>query len=270
MSTLWSDARVLWHLVRGQRRTGTLEERLERFYAPQADRYDAFRERLLHGREELIRLLDPPARGRVVELGGGTGRNLGFFGDRLAQLESVQIVDLCPALLERARQRAQGLPNVVVTQGDACTWRPAEPVDAVLFSYALTMIPDWFRAVDNALSMLRPGGRLCVVDFYVSRHAPAPGLVRHGALRRIFWPLWFAHDGVFLSPDQLPYLLARCECLHLEEHFGAVPYLPTVRIPYYLFVGGVRSDEREVGGEQHDADALAPMRADGDSQRAAA
>ena len=110
-------------------------------------------------------------------------------------------------------------------------------------SYALTMIPDWFCAVDNALSMLRAGGRLCVVDFYVSRHAPAPGLVRHGTLRRVFWPLRLAHDGVFLSPDQLPYLMARCECMHLEEHFGTVPYLPTVRIPYYVFVGRVRTQE---------------------------
>jgi S-adenosylmethionine-diacylgycerolhomoserine-N-methlytransferase len=243
MSALWPDARVLWHLVRGQRRAGTLEERLERFYAPQADRYDAFRERLLHGRKELIDLLDLPSRSRVVELGGGTGRNLEFFGDRLAQLESMQIVDLCPSLLEHARKRAQGLTNVSVMQGDACTWKPAAPVDAVLFSYALTMIPDWFRAVDNALSMLRPGGRLCVVDFYVSRHAPAPGLVRHGTLRRVFWPLWLAHDGVFLSPDQLPYLMARCDCMHLEERFGTVPYLPSVRIPYYLFVGRVRSQE---------------------------
>ena len=169
MSTLWSDARILWQLARGQRRAGTLEERLERFYGPQAERYDIFRERLLHGREQLIRFLDLPPRGRVVELGGGTGRNIEFFGARLEQLESLQIVDLCPALLDQARKRARGLRNVVVTQGDACSWKPAEPVDAVIFSYALTMIPDWFRAVDNALSMLRPGGRLAVVDFYVSR-----------------------------------------------------------------------------------------------------
>jgi S-adenosylmethionine-diacylgycerolhomoserine-N-methlytransferase len=243
VSTLWSDARILWQLARGQRRGDTLEERLERFYGPQAERYDAFRERLLHGREELIRTLDLPLRGRIVELGAGTGRNLEFFGDRLAQLESVQIVDLCAPLLELARKRAQGHPNVLVTRGDACSWKPAEPVDAVIFSYALTMIPDWFRAVDNALSMLRPGGRLAVVDFYVSRHAPAPGLVRHGAFRRLFWPLWFAHDGVYLNPDHLPYLLTRCDCVFLEERFGDVPYLPAARIPYYLFVGRLRSAE---------------------------
>ena len=35
-------------------------------------------------------------------------------------------------------------------------------------------------------------------------------------------------------------LLARCQCMLLEEHFGAVPYLPAVRVPYYLFIGRSR------------------------------
>ena len=237
MSGLWSDARVLWHLALGQRRSGTLEQRLERFYAPQAERYDAFRERLLHGRAALIAELDPQPGARVVELGAGTGRNLEFFGSRLAQLGSLQLVDLCAALLERARIRARGLPAVDVILGDACAWRPDAQVDAVYFSYSLTMIPDWFRAIDNALAMLKPGGRLGVVDFYVSRRDPAPDLARHSALTRSFWPLWFAHDGVYPSPDHLPYLQAHCDQVHVEEHFGSVPYLPGVRVPCYLFVG---------------------------------
>lgn len=237
MSGLWSDARILWHLALGQRRSGTAAQRLERFYAPQADRYDAFRDRLLHGRAELIAALDVQRGERVVELGAGTGRNLEFFGARLAQLEALQLVDLCPALLQRARIRTRGVLGVEVIEGDACTWQADCPVDAVYFSYSLTMIPDWFRAVDNALSMLRPGGRLGVVDFYVSRRDPAPGLARHGALTRTLWPLWFAHDGVYPSPDHLPYLRAHCDQLWLEERFGCVPYLPGVRVPYYLFVG---------------------------------
>jgi hypothetical protein len=37
----------------------------------------------------------------------------------------------------------------------------------VYFSYALTMIADWRRALDNALAMLAPGGTLGVVDFHL-------------------------------------------------------------------------------------------------------
>lgn len=162
---VWGDVRILLHLARGQPRRGGHAERLQRFYAPQAARYDAFRERLLHGRGTLMEWLAPGPGSRVVEMGGGTGRNLDFLGPRLRDLESFELVDLCPALLAQARLRARDLSNVRVTEADVVTYRPAQPVDLVYFSYSLTMIPDWRGALANALSLLRPGGTLGVVDF---------------------------------------------------------------------------------------------------------
>ena len=188
-----SDALVLLSLMRGQPRSGALAERLQAFYGPQAEHYDAFRERLLHGRAELMWQLAPPPGSSVIELGAGTGRNLGFLGDRLATLGSVELVDLCPALLEQARRRTHRLRNVRVVEADALRYQPAAPVDLVYFSYALTMIPDWEGALTNALSMLKPGGALGVVDFYVSDPTPAPGLVRHGGMTRWFWQIGRAH-----------------------------------------------------------------------------
>ena len=96
-------------------------ERLQAFYAPQASHYDAFRERLLHGRAELMDAAATrrPARGSV-ELGAGTGRNLDFLGERLRDLAYVELVDLCPALLRAGPARAPGdLPNVRVIEADA-------------------------------------------------------------------------------------------------------------------------------------------------------
>lgn len=232
-----ADARILLHLVRGQRRDGSHAERLEDFYGPQAEQYDAFRERLLHGRERLMELLDPAPGERVVELGAGTGRNLGFLGERLAGLAQVDLVDLCPALLEQARRRTRGMENVQVVEADAVGYRPLEPVDRVYFSYSLTMIPDWEGALRNAIGMLKPGGSLGVVDFYVSDADPAPGLVRHGPLTRWFWPRWFGHDGVHPNPAHLRLLRTLLPDHVLEESRAPVPYLPGPRVPYYCFVG---------------------------------
>lgn len=236
-----ADARVLLSLLRGLPRRGSHAQRLQDFYGPQAARYDDFRERLLHGREELIRLLPAQPGQRVVELGGGTGRNLEYFGPRIASFASVELVDLCRPLLDVAKARSAGMANVFVTAADATTYRPAQPVDCVYFSYALTMIPDWQRAIDNAIAMLRPGGILGVVDFYVSRAQPEPGMARHRWPTRAFWQFWFGHDGVHLSPEHLPFLRARLETLHLGEHRAALPYVPSLRAPYYLFVGCKRS-----------------------------
>ena len=232
-----TDARVLWQLLRGQSGQGSHAERLQAFYAPQAARYDVFRERLLSGRQELIDRLEVPNGGRMVELGGGTGRNLLFFGDRLAALQEVCVVDLCPALLDEARKTAAGMANVRLVEADAVSWQPDAPVDLVYFSYSLTMIPDWRGAIDNALSMLRPGGQLGVVDFYVSNPDRGPGTVRHGAATRWFWPKWFGHDGVRLNPAHLAYLKQAMPDHDLHEQRGRVPYLFGLTVPYYVFLG---------------------------------
>jgi S-adenosylmethionine-diacylgycerolhomoserine-N-methlytransferase len=235
--SIGADARVLLSLLRGQPKHGSHAERLARFYGPQAQHYDGFRERLLQGRAELIRRLDPGAGETLIELGGGTGRNLLFLGDRLAALGRVELVDLCRPLLDEARRKTASMDNVHVIEADACLYRPDAAVDVVYFSYALTMIPDWRAAVDNALAMLKPGGRLGVVDFYVSEASPAPGLVQHDALTRAFWPRWFAHDGVHPNPAQLPLLRRRLPHHDLLEQRASLPYLPLLRVPYYLFVG---------------------------------
>jgi S-adenosylmethionine-diacylgycerolhomoserine-N-methlytransferase len=234
-----SDLAVIRQLLRGEPHRGDHKERLERFYGPQADAYDRFRERLLRGRGELIAALPTQPGAHVVELGGGTGRNVEFFGDRLSTLGSLTLVDLCPALLKQARARCRrhGWGNVRCIEADATRYGPEAPVDCVYFSYALTMIPDWFSAIDNAIAMLKPGGTLGVVDFYVSRKHPPFGCRAHGLLTRTFWPLWFGHDGVMPNPDHVPYLLARTVRETLVESHAPVPYLGGFRTPCYRYLG---------------------------------
>jgi S-adenosylmethionine-diacylgycerolhomoserine-N-methlytransferase len=243
---LVEDGRVLLRLLRGQPRAASHADRLEAFYAPQAEHYDRFRERLLHGRRELIERLDPRPGQSVVELGGGTGRNLEYLGDRVGTLGRFELVDLCPSLLTQARKRCERWPGIVTAvQADATTYRPAWAskygVDCVVFSYSLTMIPDWRRAMNNAIRMLRPGGLLGVVDFYVSPDVPRPGGARHGWAARRFWPRWFGHDGVNLSAEHLPELMRRTDPVVCEERLAPVPYLPALKAPYYLYVGRKRA-----------------------------
>ncbi len=239
LEALRGDVAVLRRLARGMPRGRAHADALAAFYAPQAAHYDRFRERLLCGRAELIARLPLPERAHVVELGGGTGRNAEFFGDALQRVATLEIVDVCAPLLEQARERARRIAPLRVVEADATTYRPAQPVDCVYFSYALTMIADWRAAIENAIAMLKPGGVLGVVDFHVSSSRPQAGCVRHGALTRAFWPRWFAHDGVRLDAEHLPTLRRLLPDHRFTEARARVPFLPFGRVPYYVFVGRV-------------------------------
>ena len=239
-----ADLRILYHLtlkpVRGQDHAS----RMEGFYAGQADVYDDFRKRLLQGRQELWDAIDVPDGAIWVDMGGGTGSNLEFLGSRIERLRKAYVVDLSPSLLDVASRRCRdrGWSNVESVEADATLFRPADGlVDVVTFSYSLTMIPDWFAALENAIRILKPGGIIGVVDFYVSRKHPTDGLRRHPWFTRTFWPIWFAGDNVFPSADHVPFLHHQFDPLHFEERTAKVPYLPLVRTPYYSFVGRRRA-----------------------------
>jgi len=243
--SLIRDAKILYHMAVSPIKGEDHQARLESFYQGQADAYDEFRKKLLHGREDLLGQLDMPEGGVWIDLGGGTGSNLECVGDRMAALQQAYVVDLTPSLVQVAKERVQarGWENVTVVEGDATAWTPEAgegTADVVTFSYSLTMIPDWFRAIDHALRLLKPGGRIGVVDFYIARKYPLEGRKQHNWWTRTFWPAWFVNDNVFLSTEHLPYLDAHFDLEMLDERRAKVPYLPLVRVPYYLFIGRKR------------------------------
>ena len=235
--SLASDLKTIYYLTLRPHRGHDHAARMENFYAAQADSYDSFRQRLLHGRRELYQAIPLPHAGTWIDLGAGTGQCLDFLGDAIGTLRHAYLVDLSPSMLAVARRRiAQvGAQNVHAIQADAATFRPATGLaDVVTFAYALSMIPDWPAALDQACALLKPGGLLGVIDFYTSPRHAAPGMVRHSWLTRTFWPAWFARGGVTVSADLLPTLQHRLATVSLTEARGTLPYLPLARIPWFI------------------------------------
>ncbi|WP_437192660.1 class I SAM-dependent methyltransferase [Planctomicrobium sp. SH527] len=235
-----NDLKTVWHLVARRASGNTHQERLDSFYSGQATGYDDFRRRMLHSRDDMIQKISVPKDGVWIDLGAGTGENADRIGPQIADLKKMYLVDLSTSLLEQsqARIKARGWNNVTPVCYDATTFMPEEgAADVVTFSYSLTMIPDWFRAMDHAYKLLKPGGTIGVVDFFVARKYPGEGNVKHGWTTRTFWPPWFGSDNVFLSPDHIPYLQNKFETVELSERRGKIPYLPFVRAPHYVFIG---------------------------------
>lgn len=242
-----SDLKIIYHMAVRPVRGKDHAARMDNFYSGQAADYDDFRRRLLLGREKLWEtLLQDPERSSEkrlwIDMGGGTGANMNFFGDSLGSLEKVYIVDLADSLLKVAqgRIRENGWTNIQTAHADATTYvPPEEKVDVITFSYSLTMIPDWFAAIDHAHALLKPGGRIGVVDFYVSRKHPAENHLRHSWMKRSFWPVWFATDNVFPSPDHVPYLHRKFKPVFFQENYTRIPWFPNpfFKMPHYIFVG---------------------------------
>jgi S-adenosylmethionine-diacylgycerolhomoserine-N-methlytransferase len=128
-----------------------------------------------------------------------------------------------------------GWDNVQTHLQDATTFAPTLQADVVLFSYSLTIIPNWFAAIDNAKRILKPGGLIAVVDFHVSRNHPGPGMVRHNWHYRTYAPTLFARNDVTPNPDHIYYLQHHFQPECFAECRGLIARFLTVH--YYQFIG---------------------------------
>jgi ubiquinone/menaquinone biosynthesis C-methylase UbiE len=166
-------------------------ERRRRQYAREAPTYDLESdraERWLLGPEHRAWVCSR-ATGDTLELAIGTGLNLSRYppGVRLTGL------DLTPEMLVRARQRAVDLGmRVALVEGDAQALPfPDETFDSVVCTYAMCSVPDERSTVLEMRRVLKPGGRLLLVDHIRSSVKP------------IYWVQRLMELASTRNPDEL-------------------------------------------------------------------
>ena len=116
--------------------------------------------------EEAIRaaLADKPFRS-LLDLGTGTGRMLELFGPEIERGLGLDL-SLDMLLLARDRLERAGLKNCSVRQGDIYDLPLTnDSFDVVILHQVLHFLDDGARAIHEAARVLRPGGRLLVIDF---------------------------------------------------------------------------------------------------------
>jgi ArsR family transcriptional regulator len=192
-------ARKLWLLARAESeswpvmrqdagRLATVRARREgaqRFFAGAARAWDELRTQV-YGRgfaaETMLSLL--PATWTVADLGCGTGALAAELAGRVAH---VIAVDQSAAMLRAARRRTEGLRNVELHEADLATL-PVDGArcDAALLALVLAYLDDPAPALAEACRILKPGGRLVVVD--AARHLDEALRRRMGQVRPGFEP----------------------------------------------------------------------------------
>jgi len=152
-------------------------------WAPVYDRGQWGPEHLGLGR--LRRRVVSRARGRVLEVGIGTGVNLPYYPSPCA----IHGVDLSPSMLERAVARAHRLGrHLVVEAMDAeVLGFPDRSFDTVLSTLTLCTTPDPVRLLREMARICRPAGRVLLLEHGLGTARPMNWLLRRlapGHLRR--------------------------------------------------------------------------------------
>jgi S-adenosylmethionine-diacylgycerolhomoserine-N-methlytransferase len=153
---------------------------MDKVYRHQRHIYDLTRKYYLLGRDRLVKDLAAKPGETVVEIGCGTARNLIRIAETYPGTKLYGL-DASAEMLRTAREaisRAKFSHRIVLVHALAEELTPAlfgldAPFDHAIFSYSLSMIPDWRGALRRGAQCVRPGGNVHVVDFGDLRALPS-------------------------------------------------------------------------------------------------
>jgi phosphatidylethanolamine/phosphatidyl-N-methylethanolamine N-methyltransferase len=177
---------------------------VEGVYDKLAKVYDlTFGPTLQPGRLQAIQRMGITGQDRVLEVGVGTGINLSLY----PRDATVIGIDFSSSMLEKARERAvrKDVPHSLrLVQMDAADLKFADDsFDIVYAPYLISVVPDPIKVAQEMRRVCRPGGRIVILNHFLS---PNPILSR---LERSISPFTI-HIG-FKSDLDLPAFLAQAD-----------------------------------------------------------
>lgn len=134
-----------------------------------------------HWRNAAIRSLKPFAPRRVLDVATGTG-DFALLSARKLQPEHLLGVDISEGMLAVGRQKVReaGMESVIEFRKDDCMALnlPDASYDAVTVAYGVRNFEDLERGLREMLRVLRPGGRLVIIELTSPVHFP---------MKQLFW-----------------------------------------------------------------------------------
>jgi ubiquinone/menaquinone biosynthesis C-methylase UbiE len=190
--------------------------------------YDAFGRRFERKVGARLRRAElAPSRGRVLEIGAGTGANLPHYPDGLDELV---VTEPDTAMLKRLRRRAAERgreASVVQASAQALPFNDAS-FDTVVATVVLCSVPSQAEALREVRRVLRPGGQ-----FLFAEHVRADDPRRARRQDRLDRPWSFVASGCHPNRDTLAAIeAAGFQVQELER--SELPVGPKLVRPYIL------------------------------------
>ena len=159
-------------------------------------------------RRALVAAIDPRPGMRVLDVATGTGMVALALAHRGCEVVGL---DQSEPMLAEAQQKLEAEPALaarvkfVTGQAERLPF-PDSSFDALTFTYLLRYVDDRLATMRELQRVLRPGGRMAMVEFAVPRTAPLRALWRVHTrvmlplLGRLVSPAWY-EVGRFLGPN---------------------------------------------------------------------
>jgi demethylmenaquinone methyltransferase/2-methoxy-6-polyprenyl-1,4-benzoquinol methylase len=181
-------------------------QRVAAVFRAVADRYDVMNDLMSLGmhrimKRVLVEMSAARSGQRILDLAGGTGDIAALLAPIVAPGGRVVLADINAAMLERGRDRLldEGMTNVDGVQADAESLPFADRCfDVVTIGFGLRNVTDKDRALREMHRVLRPGGRLLVLEF---SKPESPLVARAYSAFQALWPAL----GRAVTGDASPY-----------------------------------------------------------------
>ena len=181
----------------------------------------------------------PHARGRVLEVGYGTGTSLRWYDPE--KIDQIIALDPASGAMALAADREREFPisvEHIALRGEEIPL-DEQSVDTVVVAYTLCTIPDVMTAIAGMYKVLKPGGKLLFMEHGQS---PRPNIKRWQERVNRPWGIAFGGCNLLRSPplllEQAGFILEQRD----ELEVPSPPPIPGISLVKYNYLGIARRE----------------------------
>lgn len=131
-----------------------------------------------HWRRAALRSLKPYAPKHMLDMATGTG-DFALLAKKMLQPETLLGADLSEGMLQVARKKAEGVEGITFEKHDCMQLELADnKFDAATVAYGVRNFPDLDRGLSELRRVLKPGGRLVIIELTSPKSFP---------MKQLFW-----------------------------------------------------------------------------------